>query len=914
LVRAAVSSTSTGTIQNTATVTSPTFDPNTSNNNSSASTLVEASADLSVVKTATPKSVVAGESISYNIVVSNAGPSDAVNVVLSDVIPSGLKNVQYSTDGGATWNAFDGTYNIASLAAGSSVSISLKAAVDPAAVGSVVNSVTVRSDTADPNPDNNSFSVVTPVRTSADVAVKKSADKNPVPAGEALTYTLIVTNNGPSDAQNVNIADTPPALIENAVYSTDNGATWSAWGGSHLLNTLGKGQTVTILIRGTVSATATGGVLSNTVTVTGDTPDPELSNNEDTVNVPINASADLSVTKSVTPAFAKHGQAVAYTVTVSNAGPNIASMVVLKDLLPSSLLNGQYSLNGGTTWNDVMSANYTYTAESLGVGESFTVLLRGTVNQTAEGIVTNNATVSSDTPDPDTLNNNDSANFVVGDAANLKVTKTADKASVVAGERLTYTIAIQNSGPDDAESVVLNDRVPDVLLNPEFSADGGTTWQEWTNPYAAGTVASGTTKNILLRGTIDPSANAALVKSITNTANASSDTPDPDASDNTSSVTVPITISADLSVTKTGTPSPVVAGGTVTFNLDILNKGPSNAEGVLLVDAVPANILRPEYSTDGGIMWLPWVSPMTLGTLTPGAGQNIQIRGVVDAAATGAITNTAVVTGSTPDPNNENNTSETEIPIQSNADISVVKTAGADKVMVGDLLTYTLTISNAGPSYAENVVLSDITPAELNNPEFSTDGGLNWAPWTGSLEIGTMSVGASLDVQIRGTVKSTAGATISNTASVSGTTPDPNDGNNQSTAPVEAGAVCPAGSDLSVEKCACKKAVRPCGAVRYTLNIKNAGAGEAQNAVLIDTLSEKFSAAVYSVDEGATWSDWNGWVGLGNIAPKASVTVQIVAKVHRNAKGVITNNAFVFSQSADTDLKNNVATVRCRII
>jgi hypothetical protein len=125
----------------------------------------------------------------------------------------------------------------------------------------------------------------------------------------------------------------------------------------------------------------------------------------------------------------------------------------------------------------------------------------------------------------------------------------------------------------------------------------------------------------------------------------------------------------------------------------------------------------------------------------------------------GIIINTATVTSTTPDPNPDN---------------------------------------NAGPSNANNVVLTDDIPLEILGPEFSIDGGVTWNPWTGIYNIGTLISGTTRVILIRGTVSPNATGVISNTATVTSTTPDPDSDNNSSTVDVdvEINGV----ADISVEK------------------------------------------------------------------------------------------------------------------
>jgi uncharacterized repeat protein (TIGR01451 family) len=81
----------------------------------------------------------------------------------------------------------------------------------------------------------------------------------------------------------------------------------------------------------------------------------------------------------------------------------------------------------------------------------------------------------------------------------------------------------------------------------------------------------------------------AQATTLTNTASVSSTTADPDPTDNSDTATTTVTALADLSVVKTG-PANVVAGGTVTYTLDVSNAGPSNAAALTVIDTLPAGV------------------------------------------------------------------------------------------------------------------------------------------------------------------------------------------------------------------------------------------------------------------------------------------------------------------------------------
>ncbi|WP_053956604.1 DUF7507 domain-containing protein [Inediibacterium massiliense] len=658
-------------------------------------------ADISVVKTVNPDPVVAGNQAIYTITVSNAGPSDATNVVLTDVIPACILNPEFSIDGGVTFSPWVSPYNIGTIVAGGTVTILIRGTVDPSCTGTITNTATVSSDTLDPDPTNNTSTIVTQINTSADVSVVKTVSPDPVVAGEEATYTIEVSNAGPSDALNVILTDVIPACILNPEFSIDGGVTWSPWVSPYNIGTMVPGGTVTILIRGTVDPSCTG-TITNTARVDGTTPDPDPTNNETTIVTPIETSADLSIVKTANPAPVVAGEEATYTIEVTNEGPSDAQNVTLTDAIPACILNPEFSIDGGVTFSPWVSP---YNIGSLAAGVTVTILIRGTVDPSCTGTITNTARVDSTTPDPDPTNNETTIVIPIDTSADLSIVKIINPAPVVAGEEVTYTIEVFNAGPSHAQNVTLTDAIPACILNPEFSIDGGLTWVVWPGAVNLGTIAAGASVTIFIRGTVDPSCTGV----ITNTARVDSTTPDPDSTNNETTITTPIDTSADLSVVKISSPDPVLAGELLTYTIEVTNGGPSDAQNVSVADIVPAEILNPEFSIDGGIIFSPWVSPYSIGTLVAGASITILIRGTVDASYAGTLTNTARVNSPTPDPDPTNNTS-TETTQVELARLDLVKSADKKVVDIGDTITYRVIITNSGTLIAQNIIFKDTIP------------------------------------------------------------------------------------------------------------------------------------------------------------------------------------------------------------
>ncbi len=207
-----MTATSTGTKDNTATVSTSTPDPDPSNDTSTASVVVDPTADLKATKTA-PATANVGDTITYTIGATNLGPDDAANVQLSDVLPAGVQFV--SADAPCAEAAGTVTCTVGGLASGDSVTRDIRVTVLPAAAGTTVsNTSTTASTTHDPDTSNNDATATTDVAQDADLRLTKTAAPAAVLRNHTTTFTLTATNDGPSTAVNATIADPLPAGLE----------------------------------------------------------------------------------------------------------------------------------------------------------------------------------------------------------------------------------------------------------------------------------------------------------------------------------------------------------------------------------------------------------------------------------------------------------------------------------------------------------------------------------------------------------------------------------------------------------------------------------------------------------------------------------------------------------------------------
>ncbi|HEY0370451.1 MAG TPA: DUF11 domain-containing protein, partial [Thermoanaerobaculia bacterium] len=171
--------------------------------------------------------------------------------------------------------------------------------------------------------------------------------------------------------------------------------------------------------------------------------------------------ADLSVEK-LGPPTATDGSDVSYTVTVTNAGPDMAAGITLSDPVPAGMSFVSATQDTGST-PFTCDATVTCTGAALPAGESASFTFVFHVD--APGDFTNIVTVSSQTFDPNEENNTGSAFTSVGDPAegDLFVSKSASAPGVAPDSDVTFTITLGNAGPAAALNVLLTDNLPAPL-------------------------------------------------------------------------------------------------------------------------------------------------------------------------------------------------------------------------------------------------------------------------------------------------------------------------------------------------------------------------------------------------------------------------------------------------------------------
>ena len=542
----------------------------------------------------------------------------------------------------------------------------------------------------------------------ADLSVVKTATSTPAVPGSSITYQLVVRNAGPDAAINARVTDALPAGLTFA--SASPGCTASGQNVTCGIGTLAAGGSQTLTITANVDSQLGTGSLTNSATVSSDTPDPNPSNDRDDETVPVEPQADLSIVKRALSSRPVPGRNLTYQLTVTNDGPSPARNVVVADRLPSDL-----SFVSATEGCRFADGTVTCTAATLDSGRSLTFRIVTRVTSSATDRIVNTARVGSDTRDPNPGNNEDRAQVPPGPEADLSITKVPSVDRVAVGDQLFYTLIIKNDGPSDARNVVITDTPDAGLTVLDARGSQGVSCSVAGNRVTCklGTLAAGGTAQVLV------SARADQAGVLTNTATVDSSTEDPDPSDNrdqrriTSDPPPPGTPPAtpqpaDLGIVKTSNRR-TTRGGKIIYTLRVTNHGPGTVSGVQVIDTPSLPVRVVSVRSTAGRCGRALPIRCDLGTLRSGARATVRI--VVAPKAAGTLRNSASVTGDVPDPNSRNNIDGTATRVVGL--LRVRKTASTTRVRAGGTLSYRIRVTNASTFALRRVRVCDRLPSGL---------------------------------------------------------------------------------------------------------------------------------------------------------------------------------------------------------
>ena len=714
---------------------------------------------VSISKVFVPSTIAAGGVSTLVITIRDTGGLLLTNASATDNLPPGLT---VASPANASTTCVAGTVT----AIPSSTTISLSGATIPAngsctfqadvtgaVAGSYLNTIPAGALNNDQGATNAQPATATLTITPAPPSIAKSFSPATIEVGSVSTITLTITNpNASTTLTGVAVTDNLPAGM--TVAAPPNAT--NTCGGTFAPN---AGDTSVSLSGGSIapnsSCTLTFNVITSTVGSAVNTTGSVSSTNGGTGNtatatLTVNTIQPPSIAKSFSPTAIASGGTTTLTLTITN--PNQVTTLnglAVTDTFPTGMTVAApltiTNTCGGTVQDDL--------GGSLDAGDSGIQLTGGTLapnsNCTITVLVTATQSGTNTTGNVSATNggtgNTVSAPISVGSrVADLQAVKSADPTTVSSGGAIRFTIVLTNNGPDAADGATFSDSVPaqvTILSATCGSATGGAVCGG--NPTISGqdvahtipTFPSGGAVTITIDGIVTGDSD------FTNTARITppTDTVDPNQLNNESGAPVVVSntgTAADLVVTKSVDPVNYTPGGALTYTIVVRNDGPNDVNGAIVTDIFPSTLINPQWSCvatgsatcaaglrNGNLVDTVNIAAGSSNYLTytvttlVAAGTNTPINNMVYVALPSGFVDPTPANNSAPAVSNPVNVSPTAVPTQIGSivivDPVIVKLVNPALALPGELVTYTLTVTNPSSAPATAVVVSDTVPAVL---------------------------------------------------------------------------------------------------------------------------------------------------------------------------------------------------------
>jgi uncharacterized repeat protein (TIGR01451 family) len=891
-----------------------------------------------------------GAKVQYTVTVTNTGGTAYTGAAFTDPLGDVLDDASYNAD--ATTTA--GTVSFASpnltwtgnLAVGAVATITFSVTVSSPDTGNKILASTITSPTAGSTcPAGNPAASCTATVDVAVLTIVNSAGASSTTPGSVVRFTATFTNSGQVTYTGITVASNITDVVDDATPNGDQTAT----SGTLSLTATGISWTGNIPVGGTVTITGTVTVnnpdtgnkdLASTITTTAAGSNCPAGGNDPrcSVSVPVLIPA-LTITATANTTAAAPGTAIGYTVTVTDSGQTPYTGATFTDSLSGALDDASYDGDAQTTAGSVTysSPNLTWTG-NLAVGGTATITFSVTVNNPDTGdkvIVTaiTSSTVGSTCP-PGGQNPGCSVT-VAGLTPALTIAQTASPATATPGSVVQYTVTVTDSGQTPYTGAAFTDPLGGVLDDAVYSSATATAGSvsfaspdlTWTGNLAPGAVATITISVTVNNPDTGDHILASTVTSATAGSNCAAGSTDPRCT-----VTVGV---AQLTIVSSSNVSSATPGSVVRFTAVFTNAGQVAYNGITIASNLVAVVGN--ATPDGD-------RTATSGTLAQTA-TGLSWTGSIPVG--GSVTVTGTVTVNNPDTGNKLMTVTTttaaagsncpvggtdarcsvSVPVLVPALLITQAANVTTSVVPGQVIGYTVTITNTGTAPYTGVAVTDsfaqmLDDATYNNDASANSGTVTYAApvltWTGDLDPG-------------------ASAVI--TFTVTADNPDTGDKLVITTvASAAAGSSCPPGTTtspcqlivpvltpaLTIVKTASTATPIPGQQVTYTITVRDTGQTPYTAATFTDPLTGVLDDAAYDGDAAAVITgtgtiagtvSYNGsavsWTG--DLAVGASVTITYSVIIDNPDTGDLVLANTVTSPTAGSNCAAGSADPRCTI-
>jgi uncharacterized repeat protein (TIGR01451 family) len=835
--------------------------------------------ELVITKTLDRASAAPGDLVTYQVAIANVGTTAVPDATFTDNLTGVLDDAVFGT---ATATSGTPTFTsplltwVGDLAAGDTATVTYTVTVADPVTGDhrLTNSVT--STTAGTNcPTTTPCTTDTPVGAMS--IVKVASVTSTVPGG-TVGYTVTVTNTGQTTLIGATFNDYLGDVLDDADLTNSSATIGSATFTAPNLAWIGDlnpGQASVISYTFTVKSPDPGNhLLVNQVTSTVRGADCQTSA-PCVTQTPV---ASMTISKSVAAGPVTAGGVVTYTVAVANAGQTTLTNATLVDDLTGVLDDATFTSSSATVGTTSFTTpNLTWTG-TLAPAESATVTYSVTVHTppTGDDVLVN--AITSTTPGAQCLVCTTSTPIT-----ELAITKTVSDVTAVPGQTVTYTLTVHNTGATPIVGAQVSDDLSGVLDDAVFNTVSATIGAAAMNAAV-----------LLWTGDLGPGAQSVITYSVTVNSPVTGDhrltnlvtSPTTGATCTAAAPCSTDTPVAGVTINKSVSSGSAVPGGTIQYQVSVVNNGQvaqpaatfTDSLAGILDDAVVSGI-----AATIGTAQLVGTDLVWTGALAIGATAVVTYTATINDPDTGDHTLGNAIVSSVPGsncPGAPNCATDTRI-----GEVSIVKTVDRIAANAGDLVTYTVTVTNNGATALPAATFNDDLTGVLDDAAFvdatATTGQATFTTpnltWTGALNP-TDVVTVTYVVHVNKPDTGDLHLVNSVTSTVAGA----------SCTPAEPCSTDTPVAQLSLTKSVDRTTAAAGDTVGYTLTVTNNGAVVQPNVMVSDDLTgvlddADFVAVIATSGSASFTSPLVQWVG--SLAVGATVTVTYAVQVHEIGQG-----------------------------
>ena len=898
--------------------------------------------------------ITSGDSIFYTITIKNSGSGVASNVAFTDTIPDHtiLVSNSVTTSKGTIVSTIPVLQiEIGSIAQNEQETVIIRYAVVAIEAadrienqGYVTSEKTIPEPTNDPDtPVDDDETITTPpnIEVFKRDAYQDINDDGQISSGDLIWYTLTVINSGSGYGNNVVLTDSIPQNTEyvTGTVSSTHGTIEST---SPVLKVnigvMAPNDTATIRFQ--VRATATTSQIENqaflnsdeTPVEPSDDPDTPEQDDETITRAPsFQLNSDLTKRDLFVDADSSGnlspGDTISYTISIKNSGTGTATNVTFTDSIPgnTSLVSGSVLTSKGVIMSTtpVLQVDIGSVAgnESETVTITFNVVLTASVDRIEnQGWIDSDETQPHPTDDPDTADEDDPTitsppNFNgTNDVLKTDSFRDADgSGTITAGDTITYTITITNSGAGTARNVIFTDTMPE---HTSFVTGSATTTKgiiEFNDPVLQvniGTIAAQGSEIVIVRFSViateaaDEISNQGLISGDDTIPEPTNDPDTPVDDDETITTPPNIEVFKRDAYQDINDDGQISSGDLIWYTLTVINSGSGYGNNVVLTDSIPQNteyVTGTVSSTHGTIESTSPVLKVNIGVMAPNDTATIRFQ-VRATATTSQIENqaflnsdeTPVEPSDDPDTPEQDDETITRAPsFQLNSDLTkrdlFVDADSSGNLSPGDTISYTISIKNSGTGTATNVTFTDSIPGNtslVSGSVLTSKGVIMSTTPVLQVDIGSVAGNESETVTITFNVVLTASVDrIENQGWIDSdeTQPHPTDDPDTAdeddptiTSPPNFNGTNDVLKTDSFRDADGSGTITAGDTITYTITITNSGAGTARNVIFTDTMPEHTSFVTGSATTTKGIIEFNDpvlQVNIGTIAAQGSEIV-----------------------------------------